>query len=70
MAYKLALPSHSKLHPVFHVSCLNQVLGSNYRVNTGLPELDEEGSIWLQPEAVLDKRERRLHQRTILAWKC
>ena len=41
--------------------------------STNLPELAEEGSIWLQPEAVLDQRERRLCQRTIkevlVQWK-
>jgi hypothetical protein len=62
MAYKLALPNHSKLHPVFHVSCLKKVLGSNCRVQTSLPELDEEGSIWLQPEVILDKHEHHLFQ--------
>jgi hypothetical protein len=35
--------------------------------------LDEEGSIWLQPQAVLDQREHRLHQCTIkevlVQWK-
>jgi hypothetical protein len=28
-------------------------------------ELDEEGSIWLQPQFVLDQREHHLHQCTI-----
>jgi hypothetical protein len=55
MAYQLALPSHSKLHPVFHVSCLKKVIGTKCQTQTNLPELDEEGSIWLQPQAVLDQ---------------
>jgi hypothetical protein len=62
VAYQLALPSHSKIHPVFHVSCLKKVIGTKCQTQTNLPELDEEGSIWLQPQAVLDQRERRLRQ--------
>jgi hypothetical protein len=54
VAYQLALPSHFKLHPVFHVSCLKKVIGTKCQTQTNLPELDEEGSIWLQPRAVLD----------------
>jgi hypothetical protein len=62
VAYQLAFPSHSKLHPVFHVSCLKKVIGTKCQTQTNLPELDEEGSIWLQPQAVLDQREHHLHQ--------
>jgi hypothetical protein len=65
VAYQLALPSHSKIHPVFHVSCLKKVIGTKCQIQTNLPKLAEEGSIWLQPQAVLDHRERLLHQRTI-----
>jgi hypothetical protein len=73
VAYQLALPSQSKLHPVFHVSCLKKVIGTKCQTQTSLPELDEEGSIWLQPQAVLDQREHRLRQCTIkevlVQWK-
>jgi hypothetical protein len=73
VAYQLALPSQSKLHPIFHVSCLKKVIGTRCQIQTNLPELAEEGSIWLQPEAVLDQHERRLRQRTIkevlVQWK-
>jgi hypothetical protein len=55
VAYQLALPSHSKIHLVFHVSCLKKVIGTKCQTQTSLPELDEEGSIWLQPQAVLDQ---------------
>jgi hypothetical protein len=62
VAYQLAFPSHSKLHHVFHVSCLKKVIGTKCQTQTNLPELDEEGSIWLQPQAVLDQREHLLRQ--------
>ena len=65
VAYQLSLPSHSKLHPIFHVSCLKKVIGTRCQIQTNLPELAEEGSIWLQPEVVLDQCECRLCQRTI-----
>jgi hypothetical protein len=73
VAYQLAFPSHSKLHLVFLVSCLKKVIGTKCQTQTNLPELDEEGSIWLHPQEFLDQREHRLRQRTIkevlVQWK-
>jgi hypothetical protein len=73
VAYQLFLPSQSKLHPVFHVSCLKKVIETRCQIQTNLPELAKEGSIWPQLEAVLDQHERRLHQRIIkevlVQWK-
>jgi hypothetical protein len=46
VAYKIALPATSKIHLVFHVFSLKKVVGQNYRVQTILYELDDEGSIW------------------------
>jgi hypothetical protein len=56
MAYKLELPASSQVHPVFHVSCLKKVIGDKIPVQTILPELDEEGKIILEPEAITDTR--------------
>jgi hypothetical protein len=54
VAYQLDFTNHSKLHHVFHVSCLKKVVGAKCQIQTNLPELAEEGSIWLQTEVVLD----------------
>jgi hypothetical protein len=73
VAYQLAFPSHSKLHPLFHVSCLKKVVVTKCQTQTNLPELDEEGSIWLQQQAVLDQHECWLCHRAIkevlVQWK-
>jgi hypothetical protein len=37
MAYKLELPSSSRVHPIFHVSFLNKVINNNIPVQTILP---------------------------------
>jgi transposase InsO family protein len=65
MAYKLELPASSRVHPVFHVSCLKKVIDDKIPVQTILPELDEEGKIILEPEAITDTRIRQLRNRSI-----
>ena len=40
VAYKSELPP-SRVHPVFHVSCLKKVIGTNIRAQTILPEMDK-----------------------------
>jgi hypothetical protein len=37
MAYKLELPASSRVHPVFHVSCLKKVIGNKIPVQTIFP---------------------------------
>lgn len=73
VSYQLYFPSSSKLHLVFHVSFLKKLIGTKCQNQTNLPKLDEEGSIWLQPQAVLDQGERQIHQHTIkevlVQWK-
>jgi hypothetical protein len=73
VANKLSLSTHSKIHLVFHVSCLKKVVGSNCKVKIDVLELDEEGSIWIQLEAVLDIRECQLCQcmikEVLIQWK-
>jgi hypothetical protein len=65
MAYKLELPASSRVHPVFHVSCLKKVIGDKIPVQTILPELDEEGKIILEPETITNTRIRQLRNRSI-----
>jgi hypothetical protein len=65
MAYKLELLASSRVHPVFHVSCLNKVIGDKIPVQTILPKIDEEGKIILEPEAITYTRIRQLRNRSI-----
>ena len=58
MAYKLKLPTSSRVHSVFHVSWLKKVIGEKIPVQTIFLELDEEGKIILEPEAVTETRTR------------
>ena len=56
MAYKLELPTSSRLHLVSNVSYLKKVIGDKLLVQTILIELDEEGKIILEPEEVTETR--------------
>ena len=66
VASKLELPPSSRIHPVFDVSCLKKVLGTNIKGQTILPELDNEGSIFLEPEAVLNKHTCQLSSHSLI----
>jgi hypothetical protein len=65
MAYKLELPASSRVHPVFHVSCLKKVISDKIPVQTIFPELYEEGKIILEPKAITNTRVRLLRNRSI-----
>jgi hypothetical protein len=49
VTYQLAMPIDSKIHHVFHVSCLNKVIGTMCQTQTNLLELDEKGSFGCIP---------------------
>ena len=56
MAYKLKLLAYSRVHPIFHVSCLKKVIGDKFLVQTIFPKLDEEVKMILEPKAVTETR--------------
>jgi hypothetical protein len=73
VALWVGLPDKSRIHNVFHVSCLKRVLGQHQKAQTMLPMLDYEGKIILEPEAIIATREKRLRSRVIkeylIKWK-
>lgn len=65
VAYKLELPQTSKIHPIFHVSCIKRSVGTHTPIQTALSNLDEEGFILIQPVAIINQHSHQLHSRII-----
>jgi len=73
VAYGLSLPDTSRVHNVFHVSCLKKALGNHQLPQTTLPILDDEGKLVLEPEGILSTHDKKLRSRVIteylIKWK-
>ena len=73
MAYELELAPESKIHNVFHVSCLNKAVSQQIVESDELPPMDDEGHLVLVLEKALQIRERKLMNQTIkeymIQWK-
>jgi hypothetical protein len=65
VAYELELLEGSKIHNVFHVSCLKKPVGQFIITSEELPPLDEEGQLELVPKDFLEFREWKLRSRSI-----
>lgn len=55
----------SRIHNVFHTSCLKKALGQHIIPPPDLPPLDEEGKLTLVPMEILEERESQLRSKVI-----
>ena len=73
MAYKLELPTSSRVHLLFHVSFLKKVIGNKIPIQTILLKLGEEGKFILELEKMSETRTKKLQNRVIteylVKWK-
>ena len=72
VAYRLALPERSRVHPVFHVSQLKKAIGQA-KVQKQLPQVNEQGSFDLVPLRQLETRsilrDHKMVYQRLVQWK-
>ncbi|KAE8710387.1 hypothetical protein F3Y22_tig00110321pilonHSYRG00086 [Hibiscus syriacus] len=69
VAYRLALPETSRLHPVFHVSLLKKHIGQLATSSMDPPDMTEEGEIKIEPLQVMRRRiVNRNHKLLLSCW--
>jgi hypothetical protein len=73
VAYKLDLPPETRIHLVFHVSCLKHKLGQQISLLPTLPSVDQMGEIKPEPETLIDRRmskkKGRVVTEVLVRWK-
>ncbi|KZV37945.1 hypothetical protein F511_17717 [Dorcoceras hygrometricum] len=60
VAYKLKLPPSSRIHPVFHASCLKKAVGKPDWIQTLPKGLEEELTMEFEPEKVVAERFKQI----------
>ncbi|XP_031268080.1 E3 ubiquitin protein ligase RIN2-like [Pistacia vera] len=69
VAYKLKLPTMSKIHPIFHVFVLKKKLGADHVVLDVLPEVNSIDQLIPSPKVVLDQQVRKGKTEILVHWK-